>query len=268
MERLIATLTYAATQIKLSDDDIFSLLRISNAAVRPTKSPNQTMLSENDRYQLIENHFELYRKPLYAVFVDIEVEPPLKVAKELYMGPIVHVRLLTLLAEKKLLADPAKISQLPSSISTQMTLPQLKQICSPNSIRKVLNLSRKRLPERREVGHKRFRKGNDLEHACFAYKTAAELAGALVTFNKATRGLYQEEISGAGREQVLCLGNAAEMAIGQGLYDRALCFATAAVQCAESLPTDDSPDGVDNSIRDKNRRRVARAMAGISQEIS
>jgi hypothetical protein len=105
-----------------------------------------------------------------------------------------------------------------------------------------------------------------LEHACFAYKSAAELAAALVNFDEATQGLYQKELMGARREQVLCLGNAAEMALGQGIYDRGLCYATAAVQCAETLPTDDSPDGVDISIREKNRRRVARAMAGISEE--
>jgi hypothetical protein len=191
------------------------------------------------------------------VFVDIEVEPPLKIANELYMGPIVHVRLLTLLAENNLLAG-AGLSQLPNTVSKPMTLPQLKQICSPNNIRKLLSLSRKRITSRREVGHRRFRKENDLDHACFAYKTAAELAAALVYFNKATQGLYQQEVSGAGREQVLCLGNAAEMALGLELYDRALCYATAAVQCAESLPTDDSADGVDVSIRDKNHRRVVR----------
>jgi len=59
------------------------------------------------------------------------------------------------------------------------------------------------------------------------------------------------------KEQTLCLGNTAEMVLGQEFYDRALCFATAAVQCAESLSTDDSHDGVDDSIRDKNHRRVA-----------
>jgi hypothetical protein len=247
---------------------MLSLLRMTNAAVRSNKSPNQGVLSETDRYQLIETNFELYRKPLYAVFVELEVEPPLKIANELHIGPTAHIRLLTILAENNILADPSKISQLPISISSHMTLPQLKQICMPGSIRKVLALSKKRITARREVGHKRLRKDNDFEHACFAYKTAAELAGALVTFNKVTQGLFQQEISGAGREQVLCLGNAAEMALGQEIYDRALCYATASVQCAETLPTDNSPDGVDISIRDKNCRRVARAMAGISEEFS
>jgi hypothetical protein len=253
MERLIATLTYATSRNELAHDDIFSLLRITDTAVRP---------SEADSYRRIETNLELYREPLYTILVGAEVEAPLQVANELYMGLVAHIRLLTLLAQNNILAVP--ISQLPTSISTQMTLDQLKRLCTPKVIRKVLSLARKRITGRREVGHKRFRKDNDLGYACFAYITAAELAAALVTFNNATQGLYQEEISGAGREQVLCLGNAAEMALGQDLYERALCYATAAVQCAESLPAIDGPEGVGVSIREKNHRRVARAMAGIS----
>jgi hypothetical protein len=222
--------------------------------------------SEIDKCRNIETKFELYRKPLYAHLVEVDVKTPLKIMNELYMGPTAHIRLLTLLARGDILADPSKISQVPASISTHMTLAQLRQSCAPDSLRKVLNLSRRRITPRREVGHKRFRKGEDLEHACFAYESAAELAAALVNFDEATQGLYQKELMGARREQVLCLGNAAEMALGQGIYDRGLCYATAAVQCAETLPTDDSPDGVDVSIREKNRRRVARAMAGILEE--
>jgi hypothetical protein len=105
------------------------------------------------------------------------------------MGPTVHIRLLILLAERNLLADPSKISQLLSS--TQTTLPQLKQVCTPSNIRKVLSLSGKSLVVRCELGHRRFRNVNDWEHACFAYNTAAELAAALVRFNKATKRLYR-----------------------------------------------------------------------------
>lgn len=263
IERLITTLTYA-TAWNFSQDEIFSLLRITKAAIRP----NQGVRLETDKCRLIETTFELYRKPLHAVFVETEVEPPLQVANESYMGPTAHIRLLTLLVKDNILENPSKIAQLPTSISTQMTLDQLVQLCSPDKIRKVLSLSRKRVTARREVGHKRFRVDSDLGHAYFAYASAAELAAALIAFNNATQGLYLEEISGAKREQVLCLGNAAEMALGQGLYDRALCCATAAVQSAESLPIDNSPDGVDVSIRDKNFRRILRATTGISAQSS
>jgi len=218
-------------------------------------------------YQRIEKTFELNRKPFYSLILEAEVESPLQVANELHMGPIAHIRLLTLLSANNILAEPSKIS-LPMSISTHMTLVQLKQLCTPDRIRKVLSVSRMRITVHREVGHQRFRKEKDLGHAHFAYATAAELAAAMVNFNNASQGMYQEELSGVQREQVLCLGNAAEMAHCQGFYDLALCYATAAVQCAESLPTDSSPDGVDVSVREKNRRRVERALECISAESS
>ena len=182
----------------------------------------------------------------------------MKITNESYIGLTAHVRLLTLLAETNVLANPSKMSQL--QMSSQITL------CTPDSIRKLLSRSKKQITSRREVGHKRFRNDHDLEHACFAYTAAAELAAALVTFDNTTQGTYRMEIMGVRREQVLCLGNAAEMALGQEFYDRALCYATAAVQCTESLPTNKGPDGVDVSIREKNNRRVARAMAGLGDE--
>ena len=199
----------------------------------------------------------MYRKPLYALLVEAEVETPLKITNESYMGPTAHIRLLTLLASE------TKISQLGKSISSQITLAQLEQLCTPGSIRKVLIQSKKQITSQREVGHTRFRVDHDLEYACFAYTAAAELAAALVAFDNATQGTYRMEIMGVRREQVLCLGNAAEMALGQEFYDRALCYATAAVQCTKTLPTEEGPDGVDVSIREKNIRRVARAIAGL-----
>jgi len=251
IERLVTTLTYAAAWNKLAHDDILSLIRITNAAIFPSSSSPNLGVDSETGYQRIEKTFELDRKPFYALIHEVEVKSPLQVANELYMGPIAHIRLLTLLAANKVLAEPSKIS-LPMPISTHMTLAQLKQLCTPDRIRKVFSVSRKRITVHREAGHQRFRKKKELGRARFAYATAAELAAAMVGFNNATHGMYQEEISGAQREQVLCLGNAAEMEHCQGFYSLALCYATAAVQCAKSLPTDNSPDGVEVSVREKN----------------
>lgn len=263
IERLIATLSYAARENIVAQDDLLSLLRITDAAARPLAKSLQEVSSEDEGFLYIENTFELYRKPLSAVFTQDEVEPPLQVANETYMGPTAHARLLTILAERKLLDNISKFSTVPKSISSRMTLSQFKRICAPEAIRKFLNLAKQRVAARREEGHTRFRQKRELDYACTAYTTAAELAGSLIAFNLASQGLYQEEISGLRREQVLCLGNAAEMALGQGLYEPALYYALAAVNYGELLPTDSSPDGIATSITEKNRRRIARAKEGL-----
>ncbi|KAF8956287.1 hypothetical protein BDZ97DRAFT_1763893 [Flammula alnicola] len=101
-----------------------------------------------------------------------------------------------------------------------------------------------------------FREDNERDYACIAYFTAAELAAALITFDSASGGAYSSHIEGTRKELVLCLGNGAKMALGFKQYKRALCLATAAVEAAQSLPTHNSPDAVDENITAKNRRRV------------
>lgn len=244
------------------------MLRITDAAVRPPAKSLQAVSSDNEGFFYIENIFELYRKPLSAVYTRDEVEPPLQVANEAYMGPTAHARLLTILAERKLLDDISKFSTVPKSTSSRMTLSRFRGICTPEAIRKFLNLAKQRVTARREEGHTRFRQKRELDYACVAYTTAAELAGSLIAFNVASQGSYQEEVSGVRREQVLCLGNAAEMALGQGLYELALYYALAAVNYGESLPTDSSPDGIAASITEKNHRRITRAREGLAATVT
>jgi len=254
MQRLVATLTYAANECNISDSDLISLLRIGNDASQPVKT---MLVSETDRYKYIERSFELFRSPLYTVFTQVKVEPSLQIADEPVIGPTVLARLLTVLAERDILQTVSKMTKL------SVECPDSKQITSPDAIHRFLILAAKRVTARREQGHKRIRKDNEMDYACLAYVSAAELAVALIAFDKATARKYAANVTGIRRELVLCLGNAAEMALGMHQYRRALAYATGAVQSAESL-SKTGADAVDDVIKAKNTRRVDRARFALS----
>ena len=257
MQRLVATLTHAAEECNISDSDLISLLRIGNDASQPVKTMRQ-IVSDTDQYKYIERSFELFRSPLYTVFTQVKVEPSLQIADESVIGPTVLARLLTVLAERDTLKTVSKTTKLP------VGCPDLKQITSPDAIRQFLILAAKRVTARREQGHKRIRKDDEMDYACLAYVSAAELAAALIAFDEATAETYGANVAGMRRELVLCLGNAAEMALGLHQYRRALVYATGAVQFAESLPRT-GVDAVDDVIRAKNNRRVDRARSALSR---
>ncbi|KAJ3488908.1 hypothetical protein NLJ89_g11577 [Agrocybe chaxingu] len=261
MLRLIATITHLPN-CGLSEGDLLTLLRISNTAVRPVKKMHQ-ISSEADTYTYIENALELFRKPLYSVFTQDEVEPPLQVADEPVLGPTAHTRLLTLLAERNALQKISKLAKLPKGVSSRATLADFKRMTSPEGVQQFLTTATKRVTARREEGHKRFREKEEMDYACIAYFTAAELAAALVAFDRATDGLYRNNIAGMRREVVLCLGNAAEMALLLKQFQRALYLATGSVEAAERLPSSGGPDSIDKSITEKNQRRVERARVGL-----
>lgn len=212
---------------------------------------------------LFESMHEVYRKPLSSVFIGDEVQPPLQIATELVLGPTVFARLLTELARRGVLEKIPGMTKLPKGVAPRTTLAKIKDSASPDSIRQFLILARKRITMRRETGHERFRK-TELDHACFAYCAAAELAAALVAFDVVTKGSYSQHLEGARREQVLCMGNAAEMALGLGEHERALYFALGAVDVARGLPDKGGLDAVDEGIKAKNLRRVERARSGLS----
>lgn len=258
MERLVATLTHAADECKISDNDLISLLRIGHDASQPVKSMYQ-ITSQVDQYKHMETSFELFRSPLYTVFTQAKVEPPLQIANEPVIGPTALARLLTVLAKRDVLQTIPEMTKLPAGCSGA------KQITSAEAIRRFLILAAKRVTARRELGHKRIRKNNEMDYACLAYVTAAELAAALIAFDVATAGKYAASIVGMRRELVLCLGNAAEMALGLHQYRRALAYATGANQSATSLPSKTGADAVDDAIREKNIRRVDRARSALSR---
>ena len=263
IERFITTLTYAGSDANITDNDLISLLRISNGGSRPLKTLQQ-LRAPTDKYNYLESSFELYRRPMSAVYTQDKVEPPLQVADEAVMGPTAHARLLTLLAQRGLLQKISKMTKLPDSVSKRTTLALLKQMTTPAAIRQFLSLACQRVTARREKGHKRFRADRELDYAYIAYLTAAELAAALLAFDEATKGAYSGEVQGVRRELVLSLGNGAEMALGLQQYERGLALAARSVEAARVLPNEGSADAVDDAIKEKNQRRVQRAQHGLS----
>lgn len=261
VERLIATLTHIADECQVSDADLVFLLRIGNAASQPVKTMQQ-IFSDTDSYVWVERSFQIFRSPMYTVYTEDKVDPPLQIVEEPMMGPTAFVRLLTMLATRDLLEKIPKWKKLPAGISGTTTLAQVKQMTGPERIRTLLPLALRRVTGHRELGHKRIKRDNEMDFAGFAYSCAAELAAALVAFDEATDGKYRDLLHGARKELVLCLGNAAEMAIGIKHFKRALSFATGAVEAAKNLP---ARDQVEETVIAKNLRRVDRARAGLGQ---
>lgn len=161
MQRLIATLTHAVTECNISDNDLISLLRIGNDASQPIKTMRQ-IASETDQYKYMERNFELFRSPLYTVFTLAKVEPPLQIAEESVMGPTVFARLLTVLAKRDVL------QAIPQMVKLSVGCSDCKKITSTETIRRFLVLAAKRVTARREQGHKRIRKDNEMDYACLA----------------------------------------------------------------------------------------------------
>ncbi|KAJ6616435.1 hypothetical protein B0H10DRAFT_2036985 [Mycena sp. CBHHK59/15] len=258
MLRIIATLTHVADECNISDADLVSFLPVCFSAVQPTKTMQQSMNSEAEMYAWIERNQELFRSPMDTVFTSTKVEPPEQVPDESVMGPIAFSRVLAVLASRGVLDTIPKWKKLPDGISTTVSLSQVKDIASQATVRRAILLAVKRVTERREQGHKRIKQDNEMDYAGFAYSSAAELAAALVAFDTATDGKHAECIRGVRKELILCLGNAAEMALGLNQKGRALEFALAAGSAGQNLP---ETDAVDDSILAKNRRRVERARA-------
>ncbi|KAF9530029.1 hypothetical protein CPB83DRAFT_197704 [Crepidotus variabilis] len=264
LERLLTTLSYLPECDKVRDEDLLSLLRISNAGFR--EAPNSLEESfhvEADQMFYLESSFEVFRKPLYSVFTEDDVDSPLQIASEPTMGPTAHARFLTLLAQRGVLKKISETSKVPKSAGSRFSLSTLKKIGTPAVIRSFLKASKQRVIERKAVGTRRFKQGGEMDFARAAYCSAAELARSLIMFDEATQGIYSKELEGIRKEYVACLGNAAEMALGEEIFEPSLFYAVAAVSAATPLPFNGSPDAVDASIREKNERRVARAEAGL-----
>lgn len=109
MQRLVATLTHAVDECNISNNDLISLLRIGHDASQPVKTMQQIM-SKNDQYKFIEYSYELFRSPLYTVFTQVRVDPPLQIAGEPVIGPTALARLLTVLAKRNILQTIPKMT--------------------------------------------------------------------------------------------------------------------------------------------------------------
>lgn len=261
MLRLIATLSHFVDECNISDADLASFLPIGLAASQNVKSMQQSARVEADTYTWIERSTEIFRSPVYTVFTYDKVYPAQQIAEESVLGPTAYLRLLAVLSSRGTLKGIQKWKRLPKEASPSVSLADVKAAAHRDAIQRTLALALNRVTARRETGHKRIRKDNEMDHAGFAYSSGAELAASLVAFDVASKGEWEAQIRGARKELVLCLGNAAEMALGIQRYRQALKCALGAVNAAQEL----SPhDAVDETVKAKNTRRVERARNGLS----
>lgn len=261
MLRLIATLSHFVDQCNISDADLLSFLPIGLAASQNIKSMQQSTRAEADTYTWIERSMEIFRSPIHTVFTLEKVYPPQQIADESIIGPTAYLRLLTVLASRGTLKAIQKWKRLPKESSFFTTLTEVKAASNRDAIQRTLVLALNRLTARRETGHKRIREEDEMDFAGFAYSSGAELAAALVAFDVASKGEWEAQIRGARKELVLCIGNAAEMALGLQRYRQALNYALGAVSAAKELPPHDV---VEDTVKAKNGRRVDRARNGLS----
>lgn len=187
------------------------------------------------------------------------IEAPAQLSPESIGGPTAFIRILTVLAQRGSLDAVANWTVLPPGTSSSTSLGQIKQITSPEVVRRCVTLARKRVTARREVGNKRKKQGES-DYACPAYMSAAELAAALIAFNEASKGAYAEQMRGVHQESVMCLGEASQMALDIGRYRKALNLAGCAVKAAAKIPAGESVDG---NLRKKNLQRVDTAKSKL-----
>ena len=249
-----------ADECQLQIADICSLLRVCYTASGAIKSLEQVdTMDENNLYIWIERSSEIFRSPMYTVFTLDTVDVPLIISDESLLGPLSLIRTLLVLARRGLLDEIPGWTKVPDNTSPSTSLGQIKQITSPDIIRKIVTLALKRVGARLEKGKMRLDE-NDQDYARVAYTSAAELAQALVVFNNATSRTWDLQMRGVHKELVLCLGNASEMALRLKQYKRAFGYALCAVRAGENVPQD---EGLDPSTVTKNVMRLDAARAKL-----
>ncbi|KII92611.1 hypothetical protein PLICRDRAFT_172683 [Plicaturopsis crispa FD-325 SS-3] len=260
MLRIISTLTYFPNP-NLTDAALLSLLRIGYLGSQKIKTnmSDVDMHSEADVNLWIERAMGVCRTPMHAVFTGAKYDASAIIPEEVVSGPLALIRIMTVLAERNQLSTPARKS-LPPATSPSTSLNQVQQITAPNVLKAIVNLALKRVVLWREKGHERMRRGSDWEFAGATYQNAAELALALVAFDDATNGQFSATLKAARSEVVLCLGNAAEMALRRGLWARALPWAERAVADGEKI----GPPDISAAVVAKNKRRVDMAKSGLA----
>ncbi|KAK7685473.1 hypothetical protein QCA50_011337 [Cerrena zonata] len=186
---------------------------------------------------------------------DSDAEPSAHLPCTELIGPIALLRLLTRLAERGLIMQSQSWTQLPEGTSSSTTVQDIKQILEPTVLKKILAIAVKRISRFREYIRDRVQKG--LYHtALINYIPLAELALSVLEFDRVTGGTFANATCGARKELVLCLGNAAEMAIRKGLNDDALRLAAAANFYGAGAPREEK---IPVEVVEKNKRRLAEA---------
>ena len=154
-----------ADECQLQTADICSLLRVCYTASGAIKSLEQVdTMDENNLYIWIERSSEIFRSPMYTVFTQDTVDVPLIISDESLLGPLSLIRTLLVLARRGLLDEIPGWTNVPDNTSPSTSLGQIKQITSPDIIRKIVTLALKRVGARLEKGKMRLDE-NDQDYA-------------------------------------------------------------------------------------------------------
>ena len=267
MLQLMATFSYSPA---CKDADLLSLLRIAYLSTKKHtpvasdefKPPNNIMLFQQHSCEYHEGMAYTFRVPITNTpgRLDDKDDAALHAPAAAVGAPYLLLRILTVLAERGLLEQIPHWGAVPSECAAGTDVRQVQQITSPAVIAKLLPVVARRVVRHRELTRKTV--GERLFHLARArYREAAELAAALLAFNKATGGRWTGEVKGVWNELVLCLGNAAEMSNRHAEHKTALGYAVAAAEVAGSAPPD---AGISADTIAKNERRAETARSKVS----
>lgn len=267
MLRLVTTVLFASEKHPqyITDVDLLNLLPISHAGCQVVKTERDVQDSDSfdEAAEAIERTSVAYHNASKSdrTMVTGKEDLVLQINDEVITGPICHIHMLVALAKRGLLQKVHQWATEPKGL-TVGGLAKLKRLISEAEIRRSVTLAVKRLGERKEMGNKAYRERRRLQEARVEFWCAAQLAAALIDFDKVSEGKYAGLIAGTKKALVLNLGNAAEMSLGQEYFDRALVFASSALKIAEGCQ---GKDAVETTVLEKNERRVRRAEEGIAR---
>ena len=250
-----------------SDGALLSLLRLAYLATKRTTPLSAEAVGELNMQtlcELTERITYVYRVPISIVDSLEKHDGVVQIAESSVLAPTALLRLLTILAERGVLDSIPAWTTLPEGTLAGTDLRQVQQITSPAVLKKLLSLVLKRLVDRREKC-RQFVTQDDLFYARAAYRQAAELAAAVVSFDRATKGVWRASVKGARKELVLSLGNAAEMSNRLGEHKRALVYALTARDVARDAP---GIEGITQEIIAKNERRIETARSKLAVSLS
>ena len=128
-------------------------------------------------------------------------------------------------------------------------------------MQKLLPIVLKRLAARRDKAREQIEK-RDLYTARARYRQSAELAAAVVTFDRATQGQYRAKTTGVWKELVVCLGNAAEMSNRLQDHKLGLGFAISARDAGRNAPASEEIT-VETVAKNERRIETARTNVGV-----
>ena len=260
MLRLIINLTYVE---ELPTTDILSFLRLaytSSMRVKPL------LELEPGDFGAITDHVErtaeIARIPTWAAYTGTQVDSTLQVACQSILGPTAYLRLLIILARRRILDEIPNWTpdQVPEGLDPSTNLAQLRQTTDPAILKKLMGFITKRASMRREEGSVLFKK-EDWDAARVQYTAASEALVALLSLEREGKGRWKGRLKGARSELVMNLGNASEMCARLNQGRATYAFAAAAVQFASTAPT---YDPVKAELLEKNKRRADKVMSALA----